>query len=231
MIRRQLRSRRAICCISSALSGSVKVQRRLLKNCGTFTENGIGICPRCTAAHWMQMIAGCTPCFAAMGWTHGSSTGEVSSAVRSPLGAIGGANRAIADGHDAVAHNIVEKLRLLEVRMEFHLVARRFDLRIAQQKPQFRQGQRSMLPICCTRSLVHQLFKLPPGFYVVVMDVRLGIGRTGRNIAFRRMEIGKRPVDQVEIEILQPQLAQRLFAACNNILRRMFVVPELGSNP
>jgi hypothetical protein len=42
------------------------------------------------------------------------------------------------------------------------------------------------------------------------------------------MVIRKRPVDQVQIKVLELQVEEGLLAGCDDILLRMLVVPKLG---
>ena len=63
------------------------------------------------------------------------------------------------------------------------------------------------------------------------MDVGNRVGIARADVAMWRMMIGKRPVDEIEIEIVELKVAKGLFAGWNYILFGVLVVPELGSNP
>ena len=76
-----------------------------------------------------------------------------------------------------------------------------------------------------------QFFHGGPGFHVISVDVRPGILAARGNIAARRMKIWKRPMDEIEVEIIEPQIGERLLAGGDHVLRGVLVVPELGGNP
>jgi len=65
----------------------------------------------------------------------------------------------------------------------------------------------------------------------VRVNVRLGVGRAGVDAAARRMPVRKRPVHQVQVEVREPEVGERLAARRDNVVFRMFVVPELRGDP
>ncbi len=88
LVNRQFRSTPASSSISAVVRGSVNVAIKFDFICSRFTENGMGICPRCTA-HFKQTSAGWIPNRAAIFLTTGSSAGVVSSGVLSRSGRFG----------------------------------------------------------------------------------------------------------------------------------------------
>ena len=117
-----------------------------------------------------------------------------------------------------------EKLRLLKMRMQLHLVHRRLDARIAQHQLELGDGHVRSADVA-HQAHVHQLFHLAPGLHVALMNVGLGVGAARGNIAVRRMEVGKRPMDQVEIEILEAKVGKRLAAGGDDIVFAVLVIP------
>ena len=78
---------------------------------------------------------------------------------------------------------------------------------------------------------IHQLFHLAPGLHEVLVDVGLGVGTARAHVAAGRMEIGKRPVDQVHVQVIEPQVGERLAARGDHIDFGVLVVPQLGGDP
>jgi hypothetical protein len=78
---------------------------------------------------------------------------------------------------------------------------------------------------------IHQLLHLPPGLHVTVVNVRLGFGVSRVNVATGWVMIRKRPVNQVEVEVLQLKVLEALLAGGNHIALGMLVVPEFGGYP
>ena len=76
---------------------------------------------------------------------------------------------------------------------------------------------------------IHQRLHLPPRAHVVLVDVRLGVRIARAHIAPRRVVVRKRPVHQIKIEILQPQILQRLLARPAHVA--VLVVPHLRRDP
>src|SRR2546425_2868133 len=63
------------------------------------------------------------------------------------------------------------------------------------------------------------------------MDVRLRVPATGRYIATRWMEIWEGPVDQVEVQVIKPQICERLATGSDDVIFAMLVIPQLRSDP
>jgi hypothetical protein len=127
------------------------------------------------------------------------------------------------------AHEI-EQLRLLKMRMQFHFVHRRPDARVAQQ--QFSLGMVMFdVPMWRVKPEIHQLFHLPPGAHEILVDVGPRVRAARFHGASGRMEVGKRPVDQVHVEVVEPQVGERLPAGRDHVALGMLVVPELGDDP
>jgi hypothetical protein len=58
------------------------------------------------------------------------------------------------------------------------------------------------------QSSIDQLLHLPPGAHVVFMDVRDSMIAARTQVASRRMVVGKRPVNQIQIEVVDLQIVQ-----------------------
>ena len=56
---------------------------------------------------------------------------------------------------------------------------------------------------------VHTLFDLAPGFHVARMGIWLGFPAARSYVRARRMDIRKRPVHQVEVELARAEVKQR----------------------
>jgi hypothetical protein len=80
-------------------------------------------------------------------------------------------------------------------------------------------------------SAVDQLFQLAPGAHVALVDVWNGVWIAGTNITVRRMVIGKWPMDEIEVEVVELEVMEGPFASGNDVFFCMFVVPELGCDP
>ena len=60
------------------------------------------------------------------------------------------------------------------------------------------------------------------------MDIRLSIWTAGIDRASLLVEVWKWPVDKIEIEIIEPQIGQRLLAGLNHTTMR--IVPDFRGN-
>src|ERR1035438_785338 len=81
------------------------------------------------------------------------------------------------------------------------------------------------------KSHVNQFFHFAPGLHVALVDVRLGVRASRSHITVWRMEVRKGPMDQVQIEVLQAKVCERLAARGNYIVLAVFVVPQLRGDP
>ena len=63
------------------------------------------------------------------------------------------------------------------------------------------------------------------------VDIGFGIRAAGIDGATRGMEIGERPVDEIEVEIVQLQIVEGLAEGGDDVFFGVFVIPELGSDP
>ncbi len=79
-------------------------------------------------------------------------------------------------------------------------------------------------------SLIHQFLALPPGVHKLLQGKRPGIRVTGIPVAPRRMVIGKRPVDKIQVQAGKPQIRQTLPAGLQHLSFPMHVVPYLGGD-
>ena len=116
------------------------------------------------------------------------------------------------------------------MRMELHFIDRRLDAGIAQKQIHLGLGHVGRADMTHPAT-VDKLLHGPPGAHVALMDVGSGMGVAHADVAARRMMVGKRPVDEEKVQILQVQIVERLSAGADHILRRVHVVPELGGDP
>jgi len=63
------------------------------------------------------------------------------------------------------------------------------------------------VPIMAHQAHVDQLLHLAPGLHVVFVDVRLGLGTARGHVTLRRMKIRKRPVNKIQIKIVQAKIS------------------------
>ena len=114
--------------------------------------------------------------------------------------------------------------------MKFHLVGGRFDPGILEDELQLGDGHvgGAYVP---HKAALNQLLHASPGLHVIGVDVGLGIFAPGRDVTTRWMEVGKRPMDKVQIEIVELEISQGFLAGSNHILFAMLVVPKLGGDP
>ena len=82
-----------------------------------------------------------------------------------------------------------------------------------------------------TKSHVHKRFKLSPSAHVALVNIGDRVGIAGADIAMRRMMIGKRPVNEIEVEIVEPEVVKGFLAGGDNVSFSVPVVPDLGCDP
>ena len=76
-----------------------------------------------------------------------------------------------------------------------------------------------------------QFLEFAPGLHLARMNVRFGVRAPRGDVTFRRMIVRKRPMDQVEIEIVKLEVGERFLERRNHVLLIMFVIPQLGGDP
>jgi hypothetical protein len=109
--------------------------------------------------------------------------------------------------------------------MQFHLIHRGLDAGIPQEKLEFRDCHvRS--PYVANQPQVDQLLHLPPSFHEIAVDVGFRVFAARCYITPRWMEVRERPVHQVEIQIFEPQVGERLSTRSDHIIFAVFVVPQ-----
>ena len=84
---------------------------------------------------------------------------------------------------------------------------------------------------CAAPAPVHQLLHLAPRLHVVFVDVGPGVGRCASHVAAGRMKVRERPVHQIEIQVVEPQVGERLAAGGDHIGFGVLVVPQLRGDP
>src|ERR1039458_1829023 len=114
--------------------------------------------------------------------------------------------------------------------MQFHFVCCWLDASLAQNQLQFGDGHVGRADVA-HQSHVDQFFHLAPGLHVVFVDVWLGVCAAQTNIAARWMEVWKGPMNEVEVEVVEAQIGERLAARSDHLILAVFVVPKLRSNP
>ena len=114
--------------------------------------------------------------------------------------------------------------------MQLHFVDRGLDARVAQNQLQLGDGHVRSADVP-HQAHVHQFFHLAPGLHVVLVDVGLGVGAARGHVAARRMEIRKRPMHQVKIQVVEAQIGKRLAAGGDHVVLAVLVVPELRRDP
>ncbi len=123
------------------------------------------------------------------------------------LGAPRGAQGAVADGDDAVGGDEIEELRLLEVRVQFHLVAGRLDRGIAQDQFELGDGHVGRADVA-NEVLGEELFHGLPGLHEIRVDVRPCVRAAGLDTASWGMEIREGPMDEIEVEIIELKIIE-----------------------
>jgi hypothetical protein len=63
------------------------------------------------------------------------------------------------------------------------------------------------------------------------VDVRDGMWIASIDVASRRMMIGKRPMDQVEVKVFDLQVSKGFLTRRDDVVFAVFVVPELRRDP
>src|SRR5208282_6079715 len=123
-----------------------------------------------------------------------------------------------------------EQLRLLKMRVQFHLVDGRGDVRVAQEQLQLGNSHIGRADMTYEAHFDHPLH-LPPGIHELVMEVRPGVRAPRANIRARRVYVRERPVHQVHVQIAHLQVGYRPPAGRDDVVRAMFVVPKLRRDP
>ncbi len=136
------------------------------------------------------------------------------------------ADGAEADGLDAVLHAEIEELRLLKAGVQLHLVAGGLDFRIPQHPLHFRYRHVGGADVAHQAEL-HQPFHRAPRLHVLPVDVGARVRVVVVFGAARRVVVRERPVHQVEVEEIQPQVPQGFFAGFNHVAVFVLVVPDL----
>ena len=114
--------------------------------------------------------------------------------------------------------------------MKLHFVRRRLYPRVAKHQLQLRDRHVRRADVA-DEFCVDQLLHLAPGLHVVGVDVGLCVRAARGHVAAGRMEIRKRPVDEEEIEIFEPQVGERLAARGDHVFLAVHVVPQLRGDP
>src|ERR1700679_1753780 len=81
------------------------------------------------------------------------------------------------------------------------------------------------------QSLFDQLLHGAPGLHEFLVDVWLRVFAARFNRTTGRMKIWKRPVDEVEIEVVEPQVRQALPACGGDAGRGVLIIPDFGIDP
>ena len=87
------------------------------------------------------------------------------------------------------------------------------------------------VPIFRTNPRSIEFFHLSPGAHVVLVDVGNGMWVARGHVAAEGMVVGKRPVDEVKIEVVHLKVSQRLLARSDYVIFAMLIVPKLGGDP
>ena len=125
-----------------------------------------------------------------------------------------------------MAADEVEEFLLLEVGVEFHFVGGGFDPGVAEEELEFGDGHVGGADVADeAHARLERFHPGSPGVHVVVVDVGFGVGAAGRDVTVRRVEVGKGPVDEVEIEVVELEIAEGLFAGGDGVV--VAVVPDL----
>jgi len=114
--------------------------------------------------------------------------------------------------------------------MKLHLVACRPDVRIAQDQLQLRHGHIGCAQVP-NQPFVRKPLHRTPRLHKLLVDVPVRIRAARRHLTPGWVEVPKRPMHQIQIQVLEPQVPQRLPARCRYILRRVPVVPKLRRDP
>ena len=138
--------------------------------------------------------------------------------------------RAEGDGQDVVGHDVLEEFGLLEVGVHLHLVGRRLDAGIAQQQAQLGDGHVGGADVA-NEALSHCSLELPPRREVAFVTVGLRSRIARADIDAGCVMVGERPVDQVQVQVLETQVVEGLPQRGEDILGRVPVIPELGRDP
>lgn len=141
---------------------------------------------------------------------------------------LGGAEGAV--GHDAHPELLAqfEQGLLGEVRVALHLVHHRLDLAVVHESPELRRVEVGHAD-GADQALAHQLLHGAPR----VQDVHgaeqhLAVGALGGEVVTVLESRG--PVHQVQVDVVQAQVRQRLAAGPLHRVRVVRVVPELGAD-
>ena len=145
------------------------------------------------------------------------------------LGPLGGTQRAEADDLDAALHAIVVERLLLEGGMKLHFNHGGLDSAQRQHRLELRNGHVGHAD-ALDQAHVHQTLHLPPGGHEAIDREGFGIRVAAVAVAARRMVIREGPVEEVDVQAVQTQVAQRLCAGQKHVALAVHVVPDLGGD-
>ncbi len=77
---------------------------------------------------------------------------------------------------------------------------------------------------------IHQRFQFMPDFHEIGMDIRTGVGTAAADVALRGMIVGERPVDEIEIDIVEPKLAKASLERSQRLIVAVVAIAELGGD-
>ena len=123
-----------------------------------------------------------------------------------------------------------KQLRLLEMGVQLHLIACRTDSRVHKEQLHLCNGH-VRRPDMASEPLIDQSLQGPPGRHVPLVIVGGRCGTAAIDGTLWRMVVRKRPMNQIEIEIVQLQILQRLKERIAGIDRIVLIVPQFSGDP
>ena len=113
--------------------------------------------------------------------------------------------------------------------MQFHLDDRRLDPAQGQDRLQLRDRHAAHADVL-RQAHIHQALHLPPGVHELIHGEGLAVRVPAVAVAARCMIVRERPVDEVEVQVIQAQILQGLCAGQQDIALAVHVVPYLGGD-
>ena len=113
--------------------------------------------------------------------------------------------------------------------MQFHLDHGGLDPAQRQDRFQFRNCHAAHADVL-RQAHVHQAFHLAPGVHELFHGEGLAVRIPAVTVAARCMIVRERPVDKVEVQIVQAQILQGLRAGKQDISLAVHIIPDLGGD-
>src|SRR5581483_4456339 len=116
------------------------------------------------------------------------------------------------------------------MRVQFHLIDCRLNASVTQEQLEFRD-RHVRRPYVANEPKVDQFLHFSPGFQEFSVEVWLRLLAARGYITPGWMEVREWPMHQVQIQIAESQIRERLSTGSDHLLFAMFVIPQFRGDP